>query len=190
MGVARVTYWSVSDGYYDGAFYLNQSRSNTVAFERLVLTRSCIAAGATGTSIPRGYIFSGMTLPALVKACERTARAESLKSLMIMAIAIKRFELKRGRLPTESGELVSEFLTEIQIDWIDGKPIRYVAGTDGVFRLWSIGTDSVDGGGVSVDTQRIPLWDHDMIWPMPATAQEVAKKRSEIEARMATAPKP
>lgn len=183
-GMAQVTYWSISDGYYDGAFYLDQSRSNTVAFERLVVTRSCVAAGATDTSIPRGYIFSGMTLPAIVKACERTARSESLKSLMVMAIAIKRYELKHGRLPAESEELVPEFLSEIQIDWIDGKPIRYVPEADGQFRLWSIGVDATDGGGTSVNTQKNPLWDHDMIWPMPATLEDVARKRAELLGRM------
>jgi len=182
--------WGVSDAYYDGRFFLDSFQSNVVAIQRAVVSRSMMAAKFHTPAIPKGYILSAMMLPSLEKMWLKTVAAETRKSLVVMAVAIKRYQLKYGKIPKESVELVPEFLTEIPVDWFDGKAVRYAPEVGHDFRLWAVGRDGIDGidgGGVSVATNKSPMFDQDMIWPMPATADEVGKKREALERERAAA---
>ena len=100
-----------------------------------------------------------------------------------MAIAIKRHQLKHGRIPKDASELVSEFRQRLPLIRTADPP-RYVAVSETEFRLWAVGRDGIDGGGVPVATNKSPMFDQDMIWPQPATAEEVARKRAELESMM------
>ena len=102
----------------------------------------------------------------------QTIRMEAARRVVITAIALKRFELKRGNarenlarmvpdllstVPTEAqagealpknlSELVPEFLSAVPVDAYDGKPLRYHPNGDGTYLLYCIGADGVDDGG-------------------------------------------
>ena len=177
------TAWGVTDGYHDGRFHLDWFQSNVVAMEMAVASGALQSAKFAPGSIPRRYYFSGMMLPALSRAWEKAIAAETRKRMIVMAIAIKRHQLKHGRIPKDASELVSEFLPAPPAD-SDGDPLRYVAVSETEFRLWAVGRDGIDGGGVPVATNKSPMFDQDMIWPQPATAEEVARKRAELESMM------
>lgn len=176
--------WSMSFVYDDGRFFLDTFQSNVVVMHRTVSSRSMLAAKFHNPVIPRGYIFSRMMLPSFERFCLKTVAAETRKSLIITAIAIKRYQLKYGKTPGKNNDLVPEFLAEIPRDWFDGKTVRYVPEAGDEFRLWAVGRDGIDGGGVSVATNKTPMFDQDMIWPMPAKSEEVEKKRTELLGRM------
>jgi len=104
--------------------------------------------------------------------------AEVSRELTTTALAIKRYQLRHGRYPSELGALVPAFLPAIPRDPADGKPLRYRLHPDGSFLLYSIGEDGVDDGGdasPAVKTENINwVKGRDYVWPWPATAEEVA----------------
>ncbi len=135
-------------------------------------------------------VFSGEThlesmlsesIQSIGKTFSRAMRAESTKQLSVAAIALKRFQLKRGSLPEKLSELTPEFLTTAPIDPVDGQPLRYRRNADGTFLLYSIGEDGKDDGGNPSlrkgSTSSSFFWQNthalDWVWPQPATEAEV-----------------
>jgi hypothetical protein len=111
---------------------------------------------------------------------ERALRAETERSIALCAVAIKRFELRHGRLPDKLEVMVPEFLEVIPVDWMDGKAIRYRPLSGGGFVLYSVGSDGADNGG---DSRIVPGmvtkngWERrDFLWPMPAPRSESAER--------------
>lgn len=102
---------------------------------------------------------------------------ETDRSLVLAALALERYRLRHGVYPGRLEELVPEFLPEVPIDFMDGKPIRYRRRPDGSFVLYSVGWDGLDGGGdPSIPPgSKLPLrWEWpDVDWPRPATEAEV-----------------
>ena len=109
-------------------------------------------------------------------------RAETERSLVICAIALKRYSLRHGTPPASLDALVPEFVLSVPIDYMDGKPLKYHLNADGAFVLYSVGADGKDGGG---DTALLPdktslhnPWDRkDCVWPSPALPDEIAAYR-------------
>jgi len=118
------------------------------------------------------------------RSVKRATRAETERSIVICAIALKRYSLKHGQPPASLDPLVPEFLVAVPIDYMDGKPIKYRLNGDGGFLLYSVGEDGKDGGGDSSPmpekTGRQNLWDRkDFVWPSPVTSEELETYRRE-----------
>jgi hypothetical protein len=67
---------------------------------------------------------------------------------------------------------------------MDGQPIRFRRQPDGGFVLYSVGEDGKDDGGDAGlrpgKTNLRMIWDRkDVVWPAPATADEVRAYRAE-----------
>ena len=113
----------------------------------------------------------------------RAATSETRRRLLITAIAIKRFYLQHGHNPESLSELVPDLLQSVPLDFMDGKPLRYRLFEDGRFLLYSTGLDCIDnGGGVKANFESVseqPTVRHqpwvtiDLVWPMPATEDEI-----------------
>ena len=73
-------------------------------------------------------------------------RRDALLRLMMTDLALRAFQIDRGRLPAALDELVPEYLPAVPIDPYDGRPLRYLAGADD-FQLYSVGADDIDDGG-------------------------------------------
>ena len=63
------------------------------------------------------------------------------------AIAIERYRLAEGRLPTALADLVPRFLPELPLDPFDATPLKYVVKGAG-YDIYSIGKNLRDDGGV------------------------------------------
>ncbi|HTB83402.1 MAG TPA: hypothetical protein VK742_07105 [Candidatus Sulfotelmatobacter sp.] len=110
-----------------------------------------------------------------------TLRIEAARRVVIVAIALKRYQLKHGAWPQTLGELAPELFPTVPIDPYDGKPLRYHPNPDGTYLLYCVGEDGVDDGGdpsvpASVTTA-IFYWQNakarDWVWPQPATEAEI-----------------
>ena len=109
------------------------------------------------------------------------------RELALTAIALRRYELRHGNLPSELAALIPEFLPSLPHDWMDGKPLRYRRQPDGQFLLYSVGEDGVDDGGNARSTRGQDddnlRHGRDWVWPMPASAQEIATDNEEMAKR-------
>ncbi len=120
---------------------------------------------------------TAMIVPNLTRATETAVQNETLRRLTVVAIAIKRYELKHGSAPVALRKLVPEFLAEVPIDPMSGKPLCYQLNTDGTFTLYSTGSDGINNGGDAtwVTGGKTGLWTgKDAVWPAAVAAEEAA----------------
>jgi len=113
-------------------------------------------------------------------------RGEAERSVVLCAIALKRYSLKHGNFPPSLDSLVPEFIASVPVDYMDGKPMGYRLEADGTFRLYSVGEDEKDDGGNAAvtagKTHLRDLWARkDFVWPRPATPEEVEAYRKKPE---------
>jgi len=127
---------------------------------------------------------SQMSVDSLSRVLTRAMRAETERSLVLAAIALKRYALRHGGPPPSLSSLVPEFLPSVPVDYMVGQPLRFRPQPDGSFLLYSVGEDGKDEGG---DTRLRPgktntsmLWErNDVVWPVPATAAELEVYRND-----------
>jgi len=135
-----------------------------------------------GASAHRLFV-SGMTVPRFSGAFRKIATAETRQRLGITAIALKRYELKYGKLPLNLKTLAPEFLSAVPIDPMSGKALCYRLNGDGSFVLYSVGEDGKDDGGDPTPAMagaQPDLWEgRDAVWPSAASEEEVAKAEAE-----------
>jgi hypothetical protein len=120
----------------------------------------------------------------LSRTVARAMRAETERSMVICAVALKRFSLRHGAPPGSLDSLVPEFVSSVPVDYMDGKPLKYRLNADKTFVLYSVGEDGKDDGG---DTALVPgkaglrnLWGRkDFVWPAPALPEEIEAYRRE-----------
>ena len=114
--------------------------------------------------------------PALMRAFHKAWIAQTAADLAVTALAIKRFELRHGRVPASLHELVPEFLPQCPLDGMDAKPLRYCVESDATFLLYSIGLDGKDDGGDGTHSNGGHFNFHygrDLVWPQPASDVEI-----------------
>jgi hypothetical protein len=114
----------------------------------------------------------------LGSAVRKTLQVQTACRVVVTAIALKRFQLKHGKLPETLNDLVPEFSPAVPIDPNDGKPLRYHPNTDGSYLLYSVGDDGKDDGGDptnSASGSSSFYWQRarDWVWPQPATPAEI-----------------
>ena len=138
------------------------------------------------------YFLSDLLAPAMEKASAKAARLEVQREMTVTAIALKRYSLRHGKPAPTLAALVPEFLPQTPKDLIDGQPLRYRPRADGGFLLYSVNEDGKDDGGdprpTSPVSQNYSLGNgRDMVWPMPATAEETAEAHARETKRIPTA---
>ncbi len=114
-----------------------------------------------------------MLLPAIGKATDKADRAQTIAQMAIIACALERHRLAHGTFPATLGELAPAYLTKVPTDWMSGEPFHYQRTEDGWFRLWSVGPDGKDDGGIyREDTKARRMQDLDWPWPSPVPSRE------------------
>ena len=121
----------------------------------------------------------GIPPPAAAAECETKRR------LMLVGVALKRFQSRHGHYPAQLTELAPEILTSGPLDFMNGQPFHYQPDADGSYQFYSVGFDQVDDGGKTMDQLAPgkggvrPLVRHplltktgDIVWPRPATEAE------------------
>ena len=118
------------------------------------------------------HVISAMAIPNCSRAGERAVHVEAERQMAMAAIALKRFELRHGKLPPSLEALVPELLTAVPHDYLSAKPLGYRLQADGSYLLYSVGDDGKDDGGdPAPPPAKLPgLWEgRDAVWPSPAT---------------------
>jgi hypothetical protein len=123
----------------------------------------------------------------LAISLKKSMKAEAERSLVLTAIALKRYSMRFGKPPDSLQALVPQFLSAIPIDYMNGQPIKYRLEPDGTFLLYSVGEDYKDDGGdatlPSGKTSAHNIWNRkDVVWPQPALPDEVESFRKEKRA--------
>jgi hypothetical protein len=95
------------------------------------------------------------------RTINRLLRIESTRRVTIIAIALKRYQLRHGTLPANLSALSPEFLSEIPSDPTDGQHLIYEPNPDGTFTLYSM------------------IW----VWPQPATPEETEQYYKNLQQR-------
>ena len=111
----------------------------------------------------------------------RLMGVEAIRSIVIAAIALKRYQLKHGNYPVSLSELAPNFVASAPRDPVDGKPLRYQLMVDGSFLLYSVGLNGKDDGGDGSSKKGITNYSArwtdenalDWVWPQPATPAEI-----------------
>ena len=116
-----------------------------------------------------------MLLPALSKAIDKANRAQATAGLAVVACALERHRLAHGTFPSSLAELVPAYLPAVPADWMGGQPLHYERTDNGWFRLWSIGGNGKDDGGVFRKTTSDGSslgGDLDWPWPLPLPTRD------------------
>jgi hypothetical protein len=135
------------------------------------------------------FLSSEELIPGLLSGAVRRALVcETLRELTVAAVALKRYELRHGKPAPNLAALVPEFLPELPRDYMDGQPLRYRLNPDGSFLLYSVGQDGRDDGGDATPSSgagtRPNLQNgRDLVWPAPASAEEIAAEEAKAAKR-------
>jgi len=119
----------------------------------------------------------------------RAVEIETARRMLITAIALERYRLRRGQYPAKLADLTPDILRTVALDPMDGEPLRYRRREDGTFQLYSVGDDGKDDGGDSSSPAGTAagstywLRMRDIVWPSPATPAEVADYEKRTFAR-------
>jgi hypothetical protein len=123
------------------------------------------------------------------RANSKAATGEAVRTLAVTAIALQRYQLRHGKPAPDLAALVPDILPAVPLDPMDGKPLRYRLKSDGTFLLYSVGEDGVDNGGDgsrrdgSSSSQPSFFQARDLVWPVPATPEEVAEADKKLEGK-------
>jgi len=199
---AQENAWRWLWSYDDELRYLQSLQAMLEVPRQTRLTGSFASARARGTNELRrlhpesdsGFVRhfpSDMLAPAVERASAKAARLEVQREMTVTAIALKRYSLRHGKLAPTLAALVPEFLSETPKDLIDGRSLRYRVRADGTFLLYSVNEDGKDDEGdprpTSPSSQNYYFGNgRDMVWPTPATAEELAEAQAEARAKEAT----
>jgi len=123
------------------------------------------------------YLCSGMTFSIGSNTTRKSMQIETQRRMLVTAIAIERWKLRRGRYPGSLDELVPELLSTMPVDLMNNQPLSYKLTKDGVGLVYSVGDDARNDGGDPIPEQPIPafrkIWDgKDAVWPQPASTQD------------------
>jgi hypothetical protein len=103
---------------------------------------------ASGTMAKLRYPMTLLIVPAFSYTFEATTRNEADRHVTRIAVAIERFRLREGRLPSTLDELVPDFVDGLPTDPFGEGPLLYrVDATE--YLVYSVGNNKVDDGGLS-----------------------------------------
>ena len=116
------------------------------------------------------YLLSTIAIPNSLKAGGTAVNAETERQMTLAAIALQRYQLRHGKLPSSLEALVPEFLTAVPYDYLSARPLCYRLKNDGGYVLYSVGVDGKDDGGDPTPRPGCApgLWEgKDAVWPSP-----------------------
>lgn len=94
-------------------------------------------------------ILAAVLLPNFVNGARYVARDQTMVNEARIACALERHRLACGKYPETLDALVPRFIDKLPVDVIGGKPLKYRREGNG-FKLYSVGWNERDDGGVSV----------------------------------------
>ena len=104
------------------------------------------------------------TLPLLIQQNFRVARAQSGLDLAVLACALERHKLERGRYPASLAALVPAYLAKPPVDVVEGQPLSYTLQPSGTYTLYSLGWNQTDEKGVAMAGTEANPFLGDWVW--------------------------
>ena len=92
-------------------------------------------------------LLANMLMPAISKAVQRSARAQTFLDETRLACASERYRLQHKQWPDDLAALAPQFIPAIPTDLFDGQPLRYKRDSKGGYQIYSIGWNGKDDGG-------------------------------------------
>ena len=136
-----------------------------------------VKVGRNGELSSWRYLATKSLVPSGAKASVRALRAQTHCRIAVAVIALERYRLRHKRFPASLNELVPDFVSEMPIDYMDGKPLRYRLDGD-QFVLWSVGRNGKDDGGTPRSQPNFSwMLGPDDVWPQPAADAQIAAYR-------------
>jgi hypothetical protein len=121
------------------------------------------------TATPGVYDFlARAATPNFAKALLTLARNQTQLHQLHVACALERFRLAHGRYPEHLDALIPTWLDRVPQDLFADGPLQYRLEGETGYRLWSVGWDEKDNGGVPrLDPKGDPVYDAspaDWVW--------------------------
>ena len=176
MVLMEAARWAKTNGAFLPAFKQQKARLDELGISNFGDVLASIFSGK-----PDFHSMLSESILLLGNSFKKAMSAECSQRMCVTAIALKRFQLKRGSFPEKLSELMPEFISSIPLDPVDGQPLRYRLNADDSSTLYSIGENGVDdGGNPSLEkgsTSSSFNWQNphalDWVWPQPATEEEI-----------------
>jgi hypothetical protein len=124
---------------------------------------------AYGLDHSGGFLMSILG-PSLSRAFETLARVEAKDACAQTAVAMTRFRLDHGTLPSHLDDLVPAYLDSVPLDPFDGHPLRLAVKNDRRI-IYSVGPELVDDGGADLVQGK-----GDIVFNLRAASEEPASK--------------
>jgi type II secretory pathway pseudopilin PulG len=97
-------------------------------------------------------MLAAMAAPNFTKAFQKAAYDQTFVNEAQIACALERYRLQNGKYPDTLAVLVPQFISKIPHGLIGGKPMNYYCKGGENFRLYSIGWNESDDGGIPART--------------------------------------
>lgn len=111
------------------------------------------------------FALSSALLPSVVDQTCVIVQTQDRLIQARLACALERYRLKAGAYPASLAALVPAFLPDLPLDVVSRKPMNYRLKNPAEFRLWSVGWNESDDGGLA-DSFHRKLGD----WPWERSA--------------------
>ena len=98
------------------------------------------------SSLESTHLLTSMLVKSPAGTFTRVAKHISLSRVFDAGIAVELYRRRHGRRTDGLNELVPEFLSDVPVDPFSGQPLKFTFG-DGVFTVYSVGSNRVDDGG-------------------------------------------
>ena len=92
---------------------------------------------------------AAMCMPNFNKAEQAMARNQTWSDQAQIVCALERYRLANGKYPATLAALAPQFIEKIPHDVIGGKPMNYSRTDDQNFKLYSVGWNETDDGGIT-----------------------------------------
>jgi hypothetical protein len=110
-------------------------------------------------------LLAAMAIPAFSKVTETTLTLQCQQDMLGIASALELYRRANDDLPVSLDILVPDFIVALHKDPVSGKDYRYERIDQKTFRLWAVGIDGMDDGGILEPNIR-ESDQADIVWPL------------------------
>jgi hypothetical protein len=96
-------------------------------------------------------LLATIAIPNFSKALQTYAMNQTFANEGQIACALERYRLAHGGYPETLDTLSPQFMDKVPADLIGGQPLHYKRTADGKFLLYSVGWNTIDDGGITVE---------------------------------------
>ena len=101
----------------------------------------------------------------------KAAMTQTMADQVAIACALERYKIKKGKYPDSLSALSPEFLETVPHDIISGEPLHYSLEPNGRYKIYSVGWNEKDDGGMGTvrkdNPNRLDERQGDWVWAYP-----------------------